>query len=156
VRGFSQNIRNGNNFAVFNSELRLPFFRYLAGHPLASGFLNNFQVVGFADVLQQTPRAVISDPPSAVILPPLWAVVAAIEEAAVVVTGDRIDSTVIAALVPFTLPAVPVMVGVSPEFVRVNPATVTTPAVKVWFPSPGLLGALEPGEFVAVQVQATL
>ena len=50
VRGFSQNIRNGSNFAVFNTELRLPLFRYLAGHPLSSGFLNNFQVVGFADV----------------------------------------------------------------------------------------------------------
>lgn len=50
VRGFSQNIRNGNNFAVFNTELRLPLFRYVAGHPLSSGFLNNFQVVGFADV----------------------------------------------------------------------------------------------------------
>jgi len=50
VRGFSQNIRNGSNFMVFNSELRLPLFRYLAGHPLSSGFLNNFQVVGFADV----------------------------------------------------------------------------------------------------------
>jgi outer membrane protein assembly factor BamA len=50
VRGFSQNIRNGSNFAVFNTELRWPIFRYLAGHPLSSGFLNNFQVVGFADV----------------------------------------------------------------------------------------------------------
>ncbi|MCK5134327.1 MAG: hypothetical protein KAR19_00965 [Bacteroidales bacterium] len=50
VRGFSQNIRNGNNFAVFNTELRWPIFRYLLGHPLSSGFLNNFQVVGFADV----------------------------------------------------------------------------------------------------------
>ena len=50
VRGFSQNIRNGSNFVVINTELRLPIFRYLAGHPLGSGFLNNFQVVGFADV----------------------------------------------------------------------------------------------------------
>jgi hypothetical protein len=50
LRGFSQNIRNGSNFAVFNTELRWPIFRYLAGHPLGSGFLNNFQVVGFADV----------------------------------------------------------------------------------------------------------
>ena len=50
LRGFSQNIRNGSHFAVFNTELRWPIFRYLAGHPLASGFLNNFQVVGFADV----------------------------------------------------------------------------------------------------------
>jgi len=50
LRGFSQNIRNGSNFVVINTELRWPIFRYLAGHPLGSGFLNNFQVVGFADV----------------------------------------------------------------------------------------------------------
>jgi WD40 repeat protein len=50
VRGFSQNIRNGSNFLVFNTELRLPLLRYLAGHPLSSGFLNNFQVVGFGDI----------------------------------------------------------------------------------------------------------
>jgi hypothetical protein len=50
LRGFSQNIRNGSHFAVFNTELRWPIFRYLAGHPLSSAFLNNFQVVGFADV----------------------------------------------------------------------------------------------------------
>jgi hypothetical protein len=50
LRGFSQNIRNGNNFAVFNTELRWPIIRYLVGHPLSSGFLNTFQIVGFADV----------------------------------------------------------------------------------------------------------
>jgi len=50
LRGFSQNIRNGSNFMVINTELRWPIFRYLAGHPLGSGFLNNFQVVGFADI----------------------------------------------------------------------------------------------------------
>mgnify|MGYP006280901095 CR=1 FL=1 len=50
LRGFSQNIRNGSNFAVFNTELRWPVIRYLVGHPLSSGFLNNFQIVGFADV----------------------------------------------------------------------------------------------------------
>jgi len=50
LRGFSQNIRNGSNFAVINTELRWPIFRYLVGHPLSSAFLNNFQVVGFADV----------------------------------------------------------------------------------------------------------
>jgi len=50
LRGFSQNIRNGSNFLVINTELRWPIFRYLAGHPLGSGFLNNFQVVGFADI----------------------------------------------------------------------------------------------------------
>lgn len=50
LRGFSQNIRNGSNFAVFNTEIRWPIIRYLVGHPLSSSFLNNFQVVGFADV----------------------------------------------------------------------------------------------------------
>lgn len=50
LRGFSQNIRNGNNFAVINSELRWPVFRYFANHPLSSAFFNNFQVVGFGDI----------------------------------------------------------------------------------------------------------
>ena len=50
LRGFSQNIRNGSNFAVFNTELRWPIFRYLANHPLSSNFLNSFQVVGFGDI----------------------------------------------------------------------------------------------------------
>ncbi len=50
MRGFSQNVRNGNNFALINSEVRWPFVRYFAGHPLKSNFLNSLQVVGFADV----------------------------------------------------------------------------------------------------------
>lgn len=50
LRGFNQNIRNGNNFALFNSELRWPVFRYFADHPLSSAFLNDFQIVGFADI----------------------------------------------------------------------------------------------------------
>jgi hypothetical protein len=50
MRGFSQNIRNGNKFALINSELRLPFVRYLAGHPLRSNFLNSLQIVGFGDI----------------------------------------------------------------------------------------------------------
>jgi hypothetical protein len=50
MRGFDQNIRNGNNFLVFNTELRFPVFRYFSNRPLKSDFLNNFQVVGFADV----------------------------------------------------------------------------------------------------------
>lgn len=49
LRGFNQNIRNGNNFMVFNSELRIPLIRYLLNHPVRSDFLNNFQVIGFAD-----------------------------------------------------------------------------------------------------------
>ena len=50
MRGFIQNIRNGNSFAVANNELRLPIFRYLMNRPLKSDFLNNFQIIGFTDV----------------------------------------------------------------------------------------------------------
>jgi hypothetical protein len=50
MRGFKQNARNGNNFVVFNSELRLPFFNYLLNRPIRSDFFNNFQVVGFFDL----------------------------------------------------------------------------------------------------------
>lgn len=50
MRGFTQNVRNGSNFALINSEIRWPFIRYFAGHPLRSNFLNSLQVVGFGDI----------------------------------------------------------------------------------------------------------
>lgn len=50
MRGFSQNARNGNNFIVYNSELRLPLFQYLLNRPLRSDFLNNFEIIGFGDL----------------------------------------------------------------------------------------------------------
>jgi hypothetical protein len=50
MRGFTQNIRNGNNFALINSEIRWPFVRYFAGHPLKSNFLNSLQIVAFGDI----------------------------------------------------------------------------------------------------------
>lgn len=50
MRGFWQNGRNGNTFAVINSELRVPLFRYLFNRPLRSDFINNFQVIGFGDL----------------------------------------------------------------------------------------------------------
>lgn len=50
MRGFNQNIRNGNSFAVINSELRFPIFQYFSKTPLSSGFLRNFQFVGFGDI----------------------------------------------------------------------------------------------------------
>jgi hypothetical protein len=50
LRGFDQNIRNGNTFALVNSEVRVPVFRYLFNRPIKSDFLRNFQVVGFGDV----------------------------------------------------------------------------------------------------------
>lgn len=49
VRGYIQNIRNGNAYAVFNSELRVPVFTYLLSKPMKSELLRNFQVVGFFD-----------------------------------------------------------------------------------------------------------
>lgn len=50
MRGFYQNIRNGNNFAVFNSEIRWPVFKYFFNRPIKSDFLANFQLVGFGDI----------------------------------------------------------------------------------------------------------
>ena len=50
LRGFIQNVRNGNSFALINSELRFPILKYFIAKPLKSEFLANFQVTGFADV----------------------------------------------------------------------------------------------------------
>ncbi len=50
LRGFDQNIRNGNTFALINSELRVPIFKYLLNRPIKSDFIRNFQIVGFGDV----------------------------------------------------------------------------------------------------------
>jgi len=50
MRGFSQNIRNGNSFALINTELRVPVFRYFSKRTLRSNFLRNFQFVGFFDL----------------------------------------------------------------------------------------------------------
>lgn len=50
LRGFSQNIRNGNTFVVFNSELRLPIFSYLINSPIQMEFIRNFQLVAFGDI----------------------------------------------------------------------------------------------------------
>ncbi len=50
MRGFEQNIRNGNSFVLFNTEVRWPVFKYFFNRPIKSDFLNNFQVVGFGDV----------------------------------------------------------------------------------------------------------
>lgn len=50
MRGFRQNIRNGNNFAVINSELRIPLFSSLIHRPIRSEFIKNFQLVGFTDI----------------------------------------------------------------------------------------------------------
>jgi hypothetical protein len=49
MRGFYYNARNGSSFAVFNSELRIPVFRYLLNHPIRSDLIQNFQIVLFGD-----------------------------------------------------------------------------------------------------------
>ena len=50
MRGFSQNVRNGNNFALINSEVRWPIIKYIANYPISNSFLENFQIVGFFDI----------------------------------------------------------------------------------------------------------
>jgi len=50
MRGFNQNIRNGNNFLVYNSEMRIPIVRYFTNRNLRSDFLNNLQVNIFGDL----------------------------------------------------------------------------------------------------------
>lgn len=50
MRGFKQNIRNGNSFAVVNTELRWPIFKYFIRKPIKSQLVKNFQVIGFGDV----------------------------------------------------------------------------------------------------------
>ena len=50
LRGFKQNIRNGNNFVVWNSEVRWPIFKYLLNRPIRSDFVQNFQIIGFGDL----------------------------------------------------------------------------------------------------------
>ena len=49
MRGFIQNIRNGNNFALINNEIRWPFIQYFARYPM-SNFWSSLQMVGFFDV----------------------------------------------------------------------------------------------------------
>ncbi|NLF42930.1 MAG: hypothetical protein GX587_09560, partial [Bacteroidales bacterium] len=50
MRGFTQNIRNGNSFFVINSEFRFPVFSYLLNRPINNQFVKNFQIITFADL----------------------------------------------------------------------------------------------------------
>lgn len=49
MRGFRQNIRNGNSYLLANAELRVPVFKYLSRKPSIGSFWRNFQLVGFLD-----------------------------------------------------------------------------------------------------------
>jgi hypothetical protein len=49
LRGYDQNARNGNNFAVINSEIRLPVLTTFLKRPVQSPILKNLQLVAFMD-----------------------------------------------------------------------------------------------------------
>ncbi len=49
LRGFANNIRNGNSYALANIEARVPLFNYFSKRPLRSNFLRTFQLVAFMD-----------------------------------------------------------------------------------------------------------
>jgi hypothetical protein len=49
LRGFKLNTRNGNNYLLINSELRVPVAKYIFKN-ISSQLIRNFQVVGFFDV----------------------------------------------------------------------------------------------------------
>jgi hypothetical protein len=50
LRGFNQNVANGNNNIIINSEFRLPVFSTLFNNPINNAFLRNFQLVQFFDL----------------------------------------------------------------------------------------------------------
>ncbi len=49
MRGFSRNIRSGNNYLLMNAELRIPLFAYLYQKPIRADFWRNFMFTGFID-----------------------------------------------------------------------------------------------------------
>lgn len=50
LRGFPQNVSNGNNALVINSEIRAPIFTTFFNKPINNAFLRNFQLVQFFDL----------------------------------------------------------------------------------------------------------
>jgi hypothetical protein len=50
LRGFIQNIRNGSNYMLFNSEIRIPLAAYLTQKPVRADYLRNFMLVPFIDI----------------------------------------------------------------------------------------------------------
>jgi Tol biopolymer transport system component len=50
LRGFRQNVSNGNNAVILNSEIRAPIFTTFFNKPINNAFLRNFQVVQFFDL----------------------------------------------------------------------------------------------------------
>lgn len=50
MRGYNQNLANGHNAIVINSELRLPVFTTFIKKPINNAFIRNFQLVQFIDL----------------------------------------------------------------------------------------------------------
>lgn len=50
MRGYDQNVANGNNAVVINSELRFPILTSILNQPINNAFLRNFQLVQFFDL----------------------------------------------------------------------------------------------------------
>ena len=50
LRGFDQNIRNGNSVVLINAELRVPLVSTFSGIAIRSQFLRNLQLVAFCDI----------------------------------------------------------------------------------------------------------
>jgi outer membrane protein assembly factor BamA len=50
MRGYNQNVANGNNALVINSEFRFPVFSTLFNRPINNAFLRNFQITQFIDL----------------------------------------------------------------------------------------------------------
>jgi len=50
LRGFPQNVANGNNAIVINSEVRMPVFSTFMNKPINNAFVRNFQLVQFVDL----------------------------------------------------------------------------------------------------------
>ncbi|HTB51661.1 MAG TPA: hypothetical protein VK718_02715 [Ferruginibacter sp.] len=50
LRGYIQNVANGNNALVINSEFRFPVLTTLLDRPINNAFLRNFQIIQFIDL----------------------------------------------------------------------------------------------------------
>lgn len=50
MRGYNQNARNGNTYAVMNAEVRVPIANTLIRKPVQSSLLNSLQLIGFLDI----------------------------------------------------------------------------------------------------------
>ena len=50
MRGFKQNVANGNNAMVLNSEFRLPVFTTFFNRPVNNALMRNFELIQFTDL----------------------------------------------------------------------------------------------------------